>query len=109
MKTTLQQNTVAFLADGIKTVAHQDQKHFYYNVNDSVEKGLKMMMEGLEIYCEAHLKEHGSTVGYDYLGQYLEEVAYGIRGLFSGCGRFDVGTLDKTLCEVAEKHNLDIE
>lgn len=110
MQTTLQKNTIDFLKNGIKTVAHSDQKHFYYNVNASVEKGLKMMIDGVDIYCEAHLKEYGSTVGNDgYLHNYFEEILHGIRGLFSGCGRFDGGTLDKTICEIAAKHNLEIE
>jgi len=98
------------MANGIKTVAHSDQKHFYYNVNDSIEKGFKMMIEGFEIYAQAHLDEYDTPVGKDgYLCGYLEEILHGLRGLESGCGRFDGGTLDKTLCEIAEKHGLQIE
>lgn len=109
-RTTLHNNTLDFLRDGIKTVAHSDQKHFYYNVNQSVEKGFKMMIEGLEIYAEAHLDEYGTPVGEDYFaGPCLEEITRALRQLESGFGRFDGGTLDKTLCEIAEKHKLDIE
>lgn len=108
--TTLAINTREFLKDGITTVAHSDQKHFFYNVNPSVEKGLKMMLEGLEIYCESHKADNGTVAGQDgYLSSYLQEISHGIRGLFSGPGRFDGGTLDKTLLTVTERSELSVE
>lgn len=110
METILRKNTRAFLNDGIKTIAHSDQNYFMSNVNDSIEKGFKMMIEGLEIYCASHKKANDSLVGNDgYTGRYIEEILHGLRGLESAQGRFDGGTLDKTLCEIAELNKLDIE
>ena len=110
MITTLQKNTNKFLAQGVKTVAHSDQSKFITARRNSLEGGYRMMIEGLEIYAEAFKAEYGTPVGEDgFLGQYLSEVLHGLRGLESGLGRFDGGTLDKTMCELAEAHKLEIE
>ncbi|OQB10387.1 MAG: hypothetical protein BWY21_00308 [Parcubacteria group bacterium ADurb.Bin216] len=107
MKSTLRINTEYFLKDGVKTISHSDQKHFINQVNDSLEKGLKMMIEGAEIYIKAYQKENGSLIGEDhYVGAYMQEILHGIHKLLSGQGRFDGGTISKTLCELAENNNL---
>lgn len=107
MKSTLRINTEHFLRDGIKTVAHQDQRYFINQVNDSQEKGLKMMIEGAEIYIKAYQKENDSLIGNDgYMGPYMQQIMHGLHQLLSGQGRFDGGTISKTLCDLASENEL---
>lgn len=108
--TILQEKTAAFLSGGIKTVAHQDQQRFMRQPYNTTEGGLRNMIEGLEAYCGAIYTDYETHIGDDYfLKQYVEEIAHGIRGLLSGPGRFDGGTLDSTLIEIADTHGLEIE
>lgn len=110
MKTLLEINTEKFIKDGIKSIAHSDQKYFISTQTDSLEKGLRLMFTGLEMYCASHLSMHETAIGKDsYLSNYIEMIMQGLRGLESGCGRFDGGTLDKTLCRLAEMHELNID
>lgn len=111
MPSTLSKNTNRFLAEGVKTVAHQHQQ-FFMSHPQGCESGLRKMINGLEDYCRGvyQLTEGEYIAGDDgFLGPYLEEIAHGLRGLLSGLGKFDGGTLDQTILEICETHKLNIE
>ena len=106
----LEKNSAEFLKDGIKVVSHSDQQHFMRAGDNTIEGGFRTMIQGLERYCLAFWDLNESEVGDDgYTGRYIEEILHGLRGLESAQGRFDGGTLDKTLCEIAAAHKLEIE
>ena len=106
---TIEQHSIEKMAGYRGTISEQDQKQFLYSVG-TCESGLKQMIQGLHTYCQAMDKHHGYVAGDDgYCGPYLEEVLHGLRGLLSGPGRFDGGTVDSYLCELADAFKLEIE
>ena len=91
------------------TVAYEDMRKFLNN-NVGCEAGLRQILEGVQTYCQAMQADHGYYAGDDgYCGPYVEEILHGVRGLLSGPGRFDGGTVDSFICDFAEHYKLEIE
>jgi hypothetical protein len=106
---TLEKETVAFLKDGIKVVAHQDQK-FFMTTSKECEKGLRDMINGLESYCLGLDKEYGTKVGNDYyLAPNVKDIAHALINMLSGPGKFDGGTVDKVIRKICNQAEIELE
>ena len=91
------------------TVSHSDMIHFL-NSKGSYGEGLKLMLEGMQIYCDAYKKEQGDSIGDDgYMGAQCENILKALHYLLSGLGRFDGGTLSSFINDLADDNKLDIE
>jgi len=66
--------------------------------------GLKKMIDGFEIYCNAFAKEFDSKIADSHVfGPACIDVANALREFLNGPGKFDGGTLDRAICEIADK------
>lgn len=80
-------------------------------LNDStdLEKGLRMMMEGIEHYCVgASAVGDGTPIGQDgYCGAEVANIINALIALLSGPGSFDGGTCDAALRAIAKKYEVE--
>lgn len=107
--TTLEENTGQFLKDGIKSVSHQEQM-FFMHTSMPLEAGLRGMIESLELYCKGFCENQESdSIECYYTAPYLSDIARNLQGLLSSLGKFDGGILSKTLHEICEKYDLEME
>lgn len=90
--------------------ARMDQEKLMNEATD-IEKGLRMMIEGIEYYCRGASKAWERPVGEDFvLGPEIGSIINGILGLLNGPGHFDGGTCDGALRAIAKKHGItDVE
>ena len=109
--TILEKHTKKLETMPLATKAKQDQQYFMTTQKHSVTKGLRMMIEGAEMYCEAMARDHDYIIGDDYvLGPAMASITNSLIGLLSGNGRFDGGVLDGALREIAATNKLnDVE
>jgi hypothetical protein len=107
--TLLTVNTRKTINQGNATRNAENAATFYY-AETPTEKGYRMMIEGLEIYCHGLLYEHGMTAGQDYYAQpYLHDIARALIGLASGHGIFDGGTIDRTVRAISDRYLLEVD
>ena len=111
MKNYLKHHTNKLLSKDLEsyTIAKSDQRYFM-NTYANLEHGLKVMIEGLEEYCFGHWDTLDTKVGDDgYTGRYVKQIAEALIGLLSSSGRFDGGTLDSAIRDIANKYNVKLD
>jgi hypothetical protein len=109
--TILEKHTAKLAKMALATRAMQDQKRFMTTESDSVTKGLRMMIQGAEMYCEALKRDTDWLIGNDgVLGLEMGAILNGLLGLLNGSGSFDGGTLDGAIREIAATYEInDVE
>lgn len=109
--TALESHTEKLRAMCFNTVAMADQTRFMMGKAGKISAALKQMIDGVEAYCEAIKSETDWTVGNDYiLAPEVASIINSLIGLLNGPGRFDGGTLDGALREIAKTYELkDVE
>ena len=104
----LEKHTTKLAKMALNTRAMQDQTYFMATQSPSVTKALRMMIEGAEMYCESLKRETDWIVGKDYvLAPEMGAILNGLLGLLNGTGRFDGGTLDGAIRELAATYEID--
>jgi len=89
------------------TIAVRHQLAFM-NGKTELERGLKMMIEGAELYCRAMEKQSDWKIGKDYvLGPEMGAILNGIIGLLNGPGFFDGGTIDGAIRDIAKEYEIE--
>lgn len=74
----------------------------------NIEKGLKAMIEGVELYCKGASKGWDAPIGKDYvLAPEIGAIINGLLGLLNGPGRFDGGSCDHALRAIAKKYEIE--
>jgi len=75
----------------------------YRTPRQGVERALRSIIDGLEEYARGHEAANGSKLSEDYiLGEYWISAWSDVRGLLNGdIGRFDGGSLDRRLGDIA--------
>lgn len=72
-----------------------------------IEQALKAMIDGAEMYCKAIKDQNDWIIGEDYvLGAEMESILSGLAGLLNGPGRFDGGTIDKAIGNIANEYKI---
>lgn len=109
--TTLEKHTAKLATIAFSTVAMADQAKFMTGKAGKISAALKQMIDGVENYCEAIKTETDWIVGNDYvLAPEVAAIINSLIGLLNGPGRFDGGTLDGALREIAKTYELaDVE
>lgn len=89
------------------SVAVMNQQALLNDATD-IEKGLRMMMEGIEHYCAgASAVGDGEPIGNDYiLGEAVGDIINALIALLNGPGSFDGGTCDSALRAIAKKYEV---
>jgi hypothetical protein len=92
------------------TVAKAEQTKLLNGATD-IEKGLRMLIEGIEYYCKGASATWDAPIGKDYvLAPEVGSIINGIIGLLNGPGHFDGGTCDGALRAIAKKYEVsDVE
>ena len=108
--TTLETHTEKLRKMCPKTVAEADQLAFMRGASE-LERGLKAMIDGAEMYCRAVKDQNDWILGDDYvLGPEMGSILNSLLGLLNGPGRFDSGTLDGAIRDIAKQYNIkDVE
>ncbi len=108
--TALQKHTDKLKIMAPRTVAMADQLAFMLG-HTELERGLKSMIDGAEMYCRAVKAQNDWILGDDYvLGPEMGSILNGLLGLLNGSGRFDGGTLDGAIRDIAKQYNIkDVE
>jgi hypothetical protein len=89
------------------TVANTEQTKLLNEATD-IEKGLRMLIEGIEYYCKGTSATWDAPIGKDYvLAPAVGLIINGIIGLLNGPGHFDGGTCDGALRAIAKKYEID--
>ena len=92
----------------LKGRALQDHQTFQFDTK-GCNKGLRLMLEGIQEYCNGASSE-GCPVGEDfYTGEEVEGILRSLRKLLSSHGTFDGATLDSFIQGLADEHKLDID
>lgn len=110
-QTMLERYTIVLGVQASGTVSVQEQQKLMNGATDT-EKGLRMMIEGVELYCKEVTKQWDDTpIGKDYvLAPEVGSIINGIIGLLNGPGHFDGGTCDGALRAIAKKYEIsDVE
>lgn len=90
------------------TVSHSDMKHCLDSIN-TYGHGLRLMLEGARIYCEAYKNDQGENVSNDhFLAPEIESILRSLHILLSGLGRFDGGTISGFICDLAKEQEIDV-
>lgn len=88
-------------------IAWQNQAALLKDVSD-IERGLRMLIEGVEWYLLG-MKQAGYTLKDDrLLGQPMAQIIEGLLELLNGPGKFDAGTCDATLRNVAQRYGIKV-
>lgn len=88
-------------------IAWQDQAALLKDVSD-IERGLRMLMEGVEWYLVG-MEQAGYTLKDDrLLGQPMAQIIDGLLELLNGPGKFDAGTCEATLRNVAQRYGIKV-
>lgn len=73
-----------------------------------IDKGLKQMINGLELYCSGFRSRFDSAIGKDaFLGNGVAAVIEALFVLLQGPGNWDNGTVDATLRHIADLNVID--
>ena len=92
------------------TIAKDNMKAFEENRAGRTSLGLKMMINGLETYCDGIREQFELLAGDDgFLSEYVECLAKDLIGILSGPGMFDGGTLETAIREICSKANIELE
>ena len=72
---------------------------------------ISSMLRAIQDYAALYRERFESTIGNDgVLGEGLKDMIQGLRVLLNGdCGRIDCGTIDSKLCELAERHGIELD
>ena len=85
-----------------QSVANQNHKAFMAESTD-LDKGMKQMINGLELYCNGFRGRFNSAIGKDaVLGNGVAAVIEALFVLLQGPGNWDVGTVDANLRYIAK-------
>jgi len=89
------------------SIAIMNQQALLNDATD-IEKGLRMMIEGIEHYCAGvSAVGEGYPIGNDYiLGESVGDIINGLIRLLNGPGTFDGGTCDAALRAIAKKYEI---
>lgn len=88
-------------------IAWQNQAALLKDVSD-IERGLRMLIEGVEWYLLG-MKQAGYTLKDDrLLGEPMGQIIEGLLELLNGPGKFDAGTCDATLRNVAQRYGIKV-
>lgn len=97
------------MAKYVGTVSHKNMESFI-NGSNGYSLGLKLMLQGVQEYCNAFHGEYQEPISTDsFLSDEIETILRSLHSLLSGHGKFDGGTLSGFICELAKENELDIE
>lgn len=86
-------------------IAWQNQTALLKDVSD-IERGLRMLIEGVEWYLLG-MEQAGYSLKDDrLLGQPMGQIIEGLLELLIGPGKFDAGTCEATLRNVAQRYGI---
>lgn len=107
-KTMLRRYTDVLNIQASGTVSSTDQERLLNHATD-IEKGLCMMIEGIEYYCRGTTKDWGDqAIGEDYvLAPEIGSIINGLIGLLNGPGHFDGGSCDGALRAIAKLYKIE--
>lgn len=74
------------------------------------ERGIRAMLEGFAAFADAHVASD-YTIGQDgFFGPHAEDMIQALLALLNlDCGRFDCGTLDRLIRELAVAAGVDLD
>lgn len=113
MLDTLKNHTAKFIlrhgGDKLSRGNVEAAKYFLQST-DSLEHGLRLMIEGFDMYVQQYKPRTGWPVGEDgYTGKYMEDIANALSMLLSAPGTFDGGTLSRVIGQICDNGKIEIE
>lgn len=108
MQTFLERYTTVLTIEASGSTAWLNQQKLINEATDT-EKGLKMMMQGVEIYCRgiACTVDSLPPCKDGYLSPYLRDIINSLIKLLSGPGHFDGASCDSALRAIAAKYEIE--